>query len=73
MKYNPKIHHRNSIRLKDYDYARHGAYFLTMVPQNRECLFGEINNDEIELNDAGKIVFDEWQNTVNMHYNVSID
>ncbi|MEW6088305.1 MAG: transposase [bacterium] len=41
-KYNPDIHHRNSIRLKDYDYAREGAYFVTICCWNKECLFGEI-------------------------------
>lgn len=31
MSYNPLIHHRNSIRLKGYDYASPGAYFVTIV------------------------------------------
>jgi hypothetical protein len=29
-KYNPKIHHRRSIRLKGYDYAQAGLYFVTI-------------------------------------------
>ena len=40
--YNPEIHHRRSIRLKGYDYASEGLYFVTICTQNRECLFGEI-------------------------------
>jgi REP element-mobilizing transposase RayT len=32
-------HHRRSIRLPDYDYASPGAYFVTIVTHNRECLF----------------------------------
>lgn len=42
MKYNPDIHHRRSIRLKEYDYSQAGAYFVTICVHDRECLFGEI-------------------------------
>ena len=41
-KYDPKIHHRKSIRLKGYDYARAGAYFITICCQNMKCTFGNI-------------------------------
>ena len=59
--YNPDIHHRRSIRLKGYDYASEGLYFVTICTQNRECLFGEIKNDEMILNDAGRMV-EKWYN-----------
>ncbi len=42
MKYNPDIHHRRSIRLKNYDYSCSGLYFITICTQNRLCLFGKI-------------------------------
>ena len=57
--YDPNIHHRRSIRLKGYDYASVGLYFVTICTQNRECLFGEIKNDEMVLNDAGRMV-EKW-------------
>ena len=56
MKYNPDIHHRRSIRLQGYDYSLPGAYFVTICTQNRECLFGDIRNGEMALNDAGNMV-----------------
>ena len=59
-KYNPEIHHRKSIRLKGYDYSQAGLYFITICCANRECLFGEIKNDEMILNDAGKIANECW-------------
>ena len=59
-KYNPKIHHRKSIRLKDYDYSQAGFYFVTICCQHRACLFGGIVDDEMILNDAGKMVANEW-------------
>lgn len=42
MTYNPDIHKRKSIRLKDYDYSQEGLYFITICTKNRENLFGEI-------------------------------
>ena len=57
--YNPDIHHRQSIRLKGYDYASKGLYFVTICTQNRDCLFGVIENDVMLLNDAGRMV-ERW-------------
>jgi hypothetical protein len=58
--YNPHIHHRRSIRLKGYDYSQEGLYFVTICCQNRICRFGYIENGEMVLNDAGKMVETEW-------------
>jgi putative transposase len=53
-------HHRHSIRLKKFDYASAGGYFVTVVTWHRECLFGKIINKEMRLNKVGKIVEWEW-------------
>jgi len=66
-KFDPQIHHRRSIRIKGYDYSRAGAYFVTIVAFQRECLFGEIVGGEMKLNRAGKIVDWEWQNISQRH------
>jgi putative transposase len=58
-KYNPNIHHRRSIRLKGYDYSQAGLYFITICVKDRACLFGNIINGEMILNDAGKMV-EKW-------------
>jgi len=47
MTHNPEIHHRQSIRLKGYDYAQMGAYFVTVCAWNKKCLFGEIKDGEM--------------------------
>ncbi|QUW01469.1 transposase [Chloracidobacterium sp. MS 40/45] len=60
MRYDPERHHRRSIRLKDYDYTRMGAYFVTLCTRNRTCLFGEIVAGEMRLNEYGEIVQEEW-------------
>ena len=54
------IHHRRSIRLKEYDYSQNGAYFITICVQNKECLFGKIANGKMQLNDAGNIIQTIW-------------
>jgi putative transposase len=53
-KYDPKIHDRQSLRLKRYDYSQEGAYFVTICTRHKACHFGHIENDEMMLNGAGK-------------------
>jgi putative transposase len=60
-KFDPKVHHRQSIRLKGYDYSQAGAYFVTIVTWQRECLFGEIQNGEMKLNPRGEIADECWR------------
>ncbi len=60
MKYDSDTHHRRSIRLKGYDYSQAGAYFVTICSQNKECLFGDVVDSEIRLNDAGQMVHRIW-------------
>jgi REP element-mobilizing transposase RayT len=60
MKFDPQKHHRRSIRLKGYDYSQSGAYFVTIVVWQRECLLGEIVDGEMRLNEFGKIVERAW-------------
>src|SRR5690349_19779420 len=66
MTYNPKIHHRRSIRLKGYDYTQPGAYFITFCTYQRRHIFGEVVNGEMILNDAGKIARQEWFKTAEL-------
>ena len=56
MTFDPATHPRRSIRLPEYDYSQSGAYFLTICTQKRQCLFGTINDDILQLNDAGLMV-----------------
>ena len=58
--YNFDIHHRQSMRLKGYDYSLPGAYFVSIVTENRECLFGDITDNRMKLNGAGEIVEQVW-------------
>ena len=71
--YNPLIHHRRSIRLKGYDYSRAGLYFITICIHNRQCLFGEILNGEIQLNEFGWIAHHQWEKISERFSNVELD
>ena len=73
MPYNPEIHRRRSIRLQGYDYSQAGAYFLTICTHERKCLFGEITDDKMHLNDAGRIVAEEWLKTPVIRAEIELD
>jgi putative transposase len=62
MKPDPLIHHRQSIRLKGYDYSTPGAYFVTICVQNRKCVLGEIVAGQMRLNAIGVMAQTEWRN-----------
>ena len=51
---------RKPNRLKNYDYSRVGAYFITICVHNRECLLGYLKNEEMILLDVGRIANDFW-------------
>lgn len=52
---------RLSHRLHGYNYSGNGAYFITIVCQNRIHRFGSVIADEIVLNDAGRMVCSVWE------------
>lgn len=66
-------HHRRSIRLKDYDYTQEGAYFITICTFRRQCIFGDVVDDEVFLNTLGCIVETEWNKTAQVRPYVIID
>lgn len=53
-------HHRRSIRLPGFDYTREGAYFVTVCIKDRACLFGDISEGKMVLNDAGLMAEKYW-------------
>ena len=71
--YNPKIHHRKSTRLKDYDYSSDGAYFLTICVQNKEYKFGDIIDGKMILNPAEKMIRKWLCELENKFKNISLD
>jgi len=69
---------QNKYRIKSnrrpfWDYSRFGWYFITICTQHKEHYFGEIVDDEIQLNEIGKIVNDELLKTAQIRENVQLD
>jgi REP element-mobilizing transposase RayT len=54
-------HARRSIRLQGYDYAQAGAYFVTICAYERRCLFGNVSDGTMQLNERGRIVEECWE------------
>ena len=73
MKYNPEYHHRQSIRLRGYDYSQSGAYFVTICTYKKQCWFGEIRNSKMILNQIGKIVAQEWLKSSEIRQEIELD
>ena len=70
MKFNPDIHHRKSIRLKNYDYSQAGLYFITICTEHCRCLFGTIQDGNMVLNDAGNMIAKQWHELSNRFLSV---
>ncbi len=73
MGYDPDIHNRHSIRLKEYDYSFAGAYFVTICVHGRESLFGDVTEGEMRLTDGGWIVERGWSALPERFPNVELD
>jgi REP element-mobilizing transposase RayT len=58
-----KTYHVESVRLSGYDYAKAGAYFITICTKDRVRYFGEIRNQLLHASEIGKILVEEWLNT----------
>lgn len=71
--FDPDKHHRHSIRLRDYDYSQPGAYFVTVCVKDRKCLFGEVMDGAMRLNDTGRAVQAEWVRLPERFLSVSLD
>ena len=72
-KYNPDIHHRRSIRLKNYDYSQAGAYYVTICTEDRKCLFGKVADGKMILNAGGQMVQAVWSEMPVNYSGVEID
>jgi len=72
-RFNAKMHHRRSIRLKGYDYSQEGAYFITVCTYNRRCVLGSITNGEMKPSGLGELVWSAWRDLPNHHDHIDVD
>jgi putative transposase len=71
-KYNGK-YRNESRRLRGWDYSGNGHYFITINTYNRVCLFGDIVDGTMILNDFGKIATDEWYKSFDIRRELFLD
>lgn len=51
---------RQSIRLKNYNYAANGYYFVTICTQGKQCFFGNVVDGKMQLSTVGRIARQYW-------------
>ena len=62
-----------SARLKGWDYAATGYYFVTICTHNRLPNFGEIKQNQMILSPAGEIAAKELEKTPQIRPNAALD
>lgn len=73
MRFNADIHRRRSIRLRNFGYGSAGAYYVTIVTQGREAIFGEVIDSSMLLNERGHMVWDVWRDIPRQYPGIEID
>jgi REP element-mobilizing transposase RayT len=67
------IQGRRSIRLKGFDYTKQGTYFVTICTNDRNCIFGDIAEGRMVLNENGNIADYYWREIPKHFSNVALD
>lgn len=73
MIYDPIIHHRRPIRLKNFNYALPNDYFITICTQNMQHYFGKVENEKMVLNGAGQSIEKWWGSLKNKFFGIQLD
>lgn len=60
-------------RLKHYDYAESGAYFITFCCYGRQAILGEIRDQSVVLNYLGRIVHKQIDRTNYLRRNAGVE
>ena len=64
---------RRSIRLQEYDYSQPGVYYTTVCTRDRECLFGNVLDGQMPLNEAGQIIQSVWNGLPQFYEGIELD
>jgi putative transposase len=64
---------RRTIRLRDYDYTRGGAHFITICTRDRECLWGKVVNGMVLMNATKRLVKSVWLQTATVRPDKELD
>ncbi len=64
---------RNTNRIPQHNYSMPGYYFVTICVENRQQIFGTVENDKMILNDVGNMINSEWYEIFKKYKNLSPD
>lgn len=64
---------RKHLRLKNYDYSKEGAYFVTICTKEGGDYFGRIKNGDMILNDLGRMIERIWNEIPQNYPGIEID
>jgi putative transposase len=73
MSRDPKQYFRQSARLKNHDYSKGDAYFVTVTVDGEGEIFGKVVEGKVKLNKAGEIIEKVWMNLPKQFTNVKLD
>ena len=64
---------RRSIRLRGYDYSQAASYYITVCTRDRECLFGNVVDRQMQLNEVGQIIQSVWNGLPQFYEGIELD
>ena len=64
---------RKGLRLRQYDYAQAGMYFVTVCTQDRACVFGSVAGNEMRLDELGCLIEASWRALPTQFSNMTLD
>lgn len=67
------VGNRHTIRLTGYDYTADGFYLFTLVTKERLPWFGKVADGEMQLSEAGKLVWEERHRTPTIRERITLD
>ena len=68
-----KYKRHKQYRLRGFDYAGEGEYFVTICTKNKKKFFGKIRDDKMILSEIGKIVEKIWKKIPGKFENIILD
>jgi len=69
----PTITRKNSLRLKTFDYASQGSYFITICSEKRKQFFSQIGSGTLNLTLIGNVIDEQWRRIPERFENTYID
>lgn len=57
----PGLPYRRSVRMRTYDYATAGVYFVTICTNGKKCILGRVHDDKVALSRIGATVDECWR------------